>query len=277
MRENGSHLKSSSTAGAPSAMHQSSSRGELRPRPVLPEARVAPGTPERPESPEQPEAPKYLGSPVPPVSVGHDEKALKMLGTANACKAQNTARKRLWQLARDLSALEKKVKRELEIAEIIVACDEWYRLSQPFLDPAKTYDLYLAELVAALRKVRVPTGEGETIEKALVAVAKLSPSQLPVIPGYPNAPESWRRVAAVHRELSRSCRGNTYFLSCRHGAKAHSGLSYQTVSDINRTLERLGVIKVVRVGDQRPNGKASEFQYLLGDITIVEEKDADGR
>ena len=69
----------------------------------------------------------------------------------------------------------------------------------------------------------------------------------------------WRRVAALHRELSRSCRGNTYFLSCRDGARAHPGLSYQAVSDINHTLERLGVIKVVRVGDQRPSGKASEF------------------
>ena len=37
------------------------------------------------------------------------------------------------------------------------------------------------------------------------------------------------------------------------------------MSDINHTLERLGVIKVVRVGDQRSNGKASEFRYLLPD------------
>ena len=48
-----------------------------------------------------------------------------------------------------------------------------------------------------------------------------------------------------------------------HGALTHSGLSYQAVSDLNRTLERPGVIKIVRVGDQRPNGKASEFRYLL--------------
>jgi hypothetical protein len=182
----------------------------------------------------------------------------------------------LWQLARDLSALEKKVNRELTIAELLVAYGEWYRLSQPLLDPAKIYDIYLAALAAALRKVRVPTGEGETIEKALKSVSKLLPAQLPVIPDYPNAPESWRRVAAVHRELSRSCRGNTYFLSCRHGAQAHPGLSYQAVSDINRTLERLGVIKVVRVGDQRPNGKASEFRYLLGDTTTaIEEQQRD--
>ena len=30
-----------------------------------------------------------------------------------------------------------------------------------------------------------------------------------------------------------------------------------------RVPERLGVIKIVRVGDQRPGGKASEFRYLL--------------
>jgi hypothetical protein len=123
----------------------------------------------------------------------------------------------------------------------------------------------------------VPTGEGETIEKALKAVSKLSPLQLPMITGFPSAPESWRRVAALHRELSRSCRGNTYFLSCRHGAKAHSTLSYQAVSDINHTLERLGVIKLVRVGDRRPNGKASEFRYLLGDITTSAQPSLPGK
>jgi hypothetical protein len=203
------------------------------------------------------------------VSEGLDDEKLKVLGAANACKARNTARKGLWQLARDLSALEKKVHRELKIAEILVACDEWYRLSQPFLGPARTYDTYLAELVAALGKVRVPTGEGETIEKALRAVAKLTLSQLPEIPGYPSAPESWRRVAALHRELSRLCRGNTYFLSCRDAAKAYPGLSYQAVSDLNHTLERLGVIKIVRAGEQRPNGKASEFRYLLADADTL--------
>ena len=269
--------KSRSSTGAPPATYQPSPRSEL---PERPEPRAVPTTPEWPEwpgwpeSPEQPEPPKSPGS---PVSVGHrDEKALTMLGAANACQARNTARKRLWQLARDLRALEKKVNRELEIPEVLVACGEWYRLSLPFLDPARADDLYLAEVIAALRKVRVPTGEGETIEKALKAVSKLLPSQLPGIPGMPNAPENWRRVAAVHRELSRSCRGNTYFLSCRHGAKVHSSLTYQAVSDINHTLERLGVIKLVRVGDQRPNGKASEFQYLLGDITVsVEEEEQD--
>lgn len=209
----GSPFKSSSTTGPPSTMHQSTSCSEL------PEPRIFPSTPGWPGTPKCPEGPESLGSPVPPVSEGHDEKALKMLAGRNACQARNTARGGLWQLARDLCALEKKVSRELAMTEVTVAFGEWYRLSQPFLNAAKTHDIYLAELVAALRKVRVPTGEGETIERALEAVSKLSPWQLPMIPGYPNAPESWRRVAAVHRELSQLCRGNTYFLSCRDGAR----------------------------------------------------------
>src|SRR5436190_49215 len=84
--------------------------------------------------------------------------------------------------------------KEVPIAERMVAFDEWYRLSQAFLDPEKTRDDYLAEFLAGLGKVRVPTGQGDTLNKALEAVAKYSLSELPVIPGMPNASESWRRV-----------------------------------------------------------------------------------
>jgi len=67
-------------------------------------------------------------------------------------------------------------------------------------------------------------------------------------------------------------------MSCRDAAQVLPGLSYQAVSNINHALERLGVIKVVRVGDQRPNGKASEFRYLLGGITtFVEEQEEQDR
>jgi len=57
--------------------------------------------------------------------------------------------------------------------------------------------------------VRVPTGEGDTLNKALEAVLKLSLSQLPMIPDYADAPESWRRIAALHHELSRLCANGT--------------------------------------------------------------------
>src|SRR5262245_56842438 len=82
------------------------------------------------------------------------------------------------------------------------AFNEWHRLSQPFLDTAKTRDDYLAAFLAELGKVRVPTGEGDTLNKARENVSKLPPSELPIIPGMPGAPESWRRLTALHGELS---------------------------------------------------------------------------
>jgi hypothetical protein len=226
-----------------------------------------------PRSREYPEFPKPLGSPkslsllVYPMSNGQGlEKELAGLAARNACTERGTARKRRWQLVRDLRAVEKGTARKMSNGELMLTFDEWYRLSQPFLDPAKTRDVYLAAFLAELGKVRVPTGEGDTINKAREHVSRLPACELPTIPGVAGAAESWRRVLALHCEISRLCAGKTYFLSCRDAAKASPGLSYQAACDINRALERLGVIKVVRVGDPRPNGKASEFQYLLPEI-----------
>jgi hypothetical protein len=87
---------------------------------------------------------------------------------------------------------------------------------------------------------------------------------LPVTPGIPEAPESWRRLAALHRELSRLSEKRTYFLSYRDAAKVYEGLSHQAAHTITFALARLGVIRIVRKGQARLNGgKAAEFQYLL--------------
>ena len=212
-------------------------------------------------SPEFPESPEYH---VHPMSNGQRlEKELEGLATSNACTERGTARKRRWQLARDLRAVEGRIARQLSNGELMQVFNEWSRLSQAFLDPAKTRDVYLAAFLAELGKVRIPTGEGETIKKAREHISALPVSELPMIAGMPDPPESWRRLAALHRELSRRSGGNTYFLSCRDAAKVSPGLSYQGACDINRALERFGVIKIVRVGDARPNGKASQFRYLL--------------
>jgi hypothetical protein len=239
------------------------------------ESRAFPRSHERPECHKSPKSPVF---PVYPMSNGQGlEKELKGLATRNACTERNTARKRRWQLARDVRAFEVRLGRELNNAELMQGFNEWHRLSQPFLDSAKTRDDYLAAFLAELGKVRVPTGEGETNKKALEAVSKLSPSELPMIPGMPDTPESWRRVAALHREMSRLCEGKTYFLSCRDTAKAFPGLSKSGAANINRALARLGVIEIVRVGDVRPAGKASKFRYLLSQrANGPEEEEEDG-
>jgi hypothetical protein len=204
------------------------------------------------------------------------EEELKGLATRNACTERNTARKRRWQLLRDLRAVEVRLGRELDTPELMLALYEWYRLSHPFLDPKKTPDYYLAAFLAELRKVRVPTGEGDTIKKALAVVSELSDTELPVIPGEADPPKSWRRIVALHREVSRRVGGGTYFLSCRDTAKAVPGLSHQTAYYINLVLAQLGAIEIVRVGDARPNGRASEFRYLMSPAENGAEEDDGG-
>jgi hypothetical protein len=147
-----------------------------------PKSREYPKCPEPrafPKSPEFHVCPVY---PVSPVSNGQGldeqiENKLKALGAANHCTERGTEKKKLWKLMRDLKAVEKGTGRELAIAARMVAFDEWYRLSQAFLDSDRTREDYLAEFLAGLGKVRVPTGEGDRLNKALKAVAKLSSSE----------------------------------------------------------------------------------------------------
>jgi len=152
----------------------------------------------------------------------------------------------------------------VQSTELMLTFDEWYRLSKPFLDSQKTREDYLAAFLAEFGKVRVPTGEGKTITEALTSVSRLSLSRLPVIPGMADAPESWRRIAALHRDLSRRSANGIYFLTCRDAAKAFPGLSHQAAYNINLALAQLGVVEIVQRGDARPiGGRASQFRYLL--------------
>ena len=229
-----------------------------------PKPRKSPEFPRSHESPKSPECPVSPVSLEYPMSNGQGlDKELKDLAARNACTERNTARKRRWQLLRDLRAVEVRLRRELHTEELMLSLYEWYRLSHPFLDPKKTPDYYLAAFLVELRKVRVPTGEGDTIKNALAAVSELSDAELPAIPGDADAPEPWRRVLALHGEVSRRVGGGTYFLSSRDAAKAFPGLCHQTAYNINLILAQRGVIEIVRVGDARPSGKASQFRYLL--------------
>jgi len=188
------------------------------------------------------------------------EKTLQELAVPNACVASGTARPRRWQLVRDLRAIEKRISRKLDPVELIRAFNSWYEVSAPHLDPKKTRDDYCGSFLAEFGKVRVPTGEGEALNLAL---ARTSASLPPEIPGRPDAPESWRSLAALHRELARQSASGIYFLSCRDAAKAHPSLNKDSASNINLGLAQLGVIKIMRIGAARPGGNASEFQYLL--------------
>jgi hypothetical protein len=86
-----------------------------------------------PKCPKSPECPVY---PVHPVSNGQGlEEKLKGLAARNACtRAEDTAERKRFKLARDVRAVEKKIGRELTTAELRLTCDEWECASLPFLD-----------------------------------------------------------------------------------------------------------------------------------------------
>jgi hypothetical protein len=251
----------------------------------------SPEYPKFPKFPECPKSLKSLASPcvscvsVSPVSEGQGpdkelHKELAGLARRNACtRAEDVPEKKRFKLARDVRAVEKRIGRDLTAAELRRTCDKWEAASTPFVgwDDEDHFAMFLAELT----KVRVPTGEGDTLSKALGAVVKLAPSELPMIPGMPDAPESWRRLAAFHRELSclSTNRHKTYFLSYRDAAKALPDLNHQTTYNITLALERLSVLKVVSKGEARLGGKAAEFRYLLpqaGNGTPQTERKASG-
>jgi hypothetical protein len=224
------------------------------------------------KSPESPKFPCVSCVSVSPVSEGQSldkelEKELKGLAMRNACTcADDVPEKKRFKLARDVSAVEKRIGRDLTPAEVRRTCDKWEAASTPFIGWDDD-DHHFTKLLAELTKVRVPTGEGDTLNKALEAVFRLSLSQLPEIPGYAGAPESWRRIAALHRELSRLCANGTYFLSYRDVAKVCDGLSHQEAHTITFALARFGVIEIVSKGKAGLNsGKAAKFRYLLPPI-----------
>src|SRR5262249_32275832 len=150
---------------------------------------------------------------------------LEELVVRNVCTERDTARRRRWKLVRDLNAVEKTLARKLNPDELKRTFNKWYCVSLPHLDAKKTRDDYAAAFLSELGKVRVPTGEGEALKRALERVSKLPIRDLPEIPGMPEAQESWRRVAALHRELARQSANGAYFLGCRDAAKAHPGLN----------------------------------------------------
>jgi hypothetical protein len=143
----------------------------------------------------------------------------------------------------------------------------------PFLDPAKTREDYEAKFLSEFPKVRVGTGEG-TLATALENVAKLSCDQLPAIPEKPDAPETWRRLLALHRELSHLRAKATYFLAYRDAAKVFDGMSHQQAFDITGALFMFGVIDFVSKGKASlKSRKAAEFRNLRAKTQGVKEND----
>ena len=205
-----------------------------------------------------------LVSPVSPVSNGQGlEKDLEALAAECAfIRAEDSPSEKVFELARGVRALEKQSGWRLETSERLFVFKKWHEASKPLLDDTKDY---LAEFLAAIPKVRAPKGEGDTINKAIEKVLNLSVAELPTIVQVPGAPGTWRRIFALHCELSRvsTKKDKAYFLSSRYAARVCPGLSHQIAANINLALAEVGAIEIVRPGDNRKGGKATEFRLPL--------------
>lgn len=226
--------------------------------------------PESHEGRECPVLPASLVYPVSPVSRGQEvngklENELQSLATSNACMdAKDVPEEKRFKLARDIRGLEERRGQELTAGEVTETCTQWHWLSGSYAGNTCAY--HLENLLAELTKVRVPTGEGNTLNKALEAVSRLSVSELPSMPGLPEADEARRRLLALHRELARLSTSGKYFLSYRDAAKVHHSLSHQDAHTITHAFARLGMIKLVSKGKAGVNSrKAAEFRNLLPD------------
>jgi hypothetical protein len=234
------------------------------------------------EYPACPVSPVLPVCPVSPVSEGQTvdgelDKLIKALAAQNAyTEPCDILLDKSFKFARDLKAVQKVLGRKLSVPELRLGFDEWYRMSQPFLNAEQSREDYWTAFLAQFPKIRYATGEG-TLAIALENVAKLSIDELPVIPGYSNAPESYRRLAALHRELSRLSAKPTHFLDYRSAAKVFHGMTHQKAHDITHALVLFGVIEIVSNGKSGVNSReAAEFRYLLTDSENGAEEDDGG-
>jgi hypothetical protein len=194
-------------------------------------------------------------------------KTLLALVPKNACLAKgDPAWRRLWNLAREVKAIELNINRRLDTKELTLVFDEWYRLSKPNLDPEKNKGDFFSMFLAYTESVKVPTGGGRT-DRALKIVAELSASELVAIEDMPDAEETWRRILTMHREMARQHDGGHYPLGsrdCGKAARPDKPLSHEQAAFVNRAFVRLGKIKEIQKGVQKPGSRnATTWEYLL--------------
>ncbi len=178
-----------------------------------------------------------------------------------ASSGRGQSRESLFTLARIVYTYEKS--KDVNSAVCRRIFDVWYDASKPNLDPNKTRAEYLASFLSKVKKVRMPLGSGNALQEAIESADR---KPYPEIPDASDAPEAWRRLAAVCRELRDGAAGSdrTFYLSTRSAALIIGKNSAMEGSRALEALVNFGVIECVRRGDAGlKNGKASRFRYLL--------------
>ena len=128
-------------------------------------------------------------------------------------------------------------------------------------------DKHLAHFLREIDKVKKPIGGNVEFRRMVQRVEKLTADELPVISAFEGeAPESWRRIAALHREKARQAKGGVYELSCRDAANALEGWDFRDAFVLNDALVMAGVIAKAENGAAtagKQKGVATKWRYLL--------------
>ena len=166
-------------------------------------------------------------------------------------------------MARAVRGLEQCLGRELSFDEQVAAFNGWYKKGAAFM--RGKYDKQLALFLRERASVKKPRGGDIAFRRMVKTVAELPASELPVISGFEGAaPETWRRVAALHREKARHAKGGVYELSCRDTANALEGWDHRDAHALNDALAKAGVIEKVEKGAVgKRKGVAARWRYLL--------------
>jgi hypothetical protein len=208
---------------------------------------------------------------------------LRSLGEAYACRKSGRRgkssgeRSARFELARAVRGLELCLGRKLSFDERVTALKAWYEKSKAVTK--MEYDKQLALFMKELTSVKKPKGGDVEFRRMVQTVAKLPASELPAIDAFEGeAPETWRRVAALHREKARQAKGSVYELSSRDTGDA-LGWDHQAAHALNDVLEEAGVIKKAENGAAgKRKGVATKWRYLLpldGDVGASQNEEED--
>jgi hypothetical protein len=186
-----------------------------------------------------------------------------------ACREKGKGHRAQFQLARYVRRFEMETGRPLDNDELRAVHRRWFSASTALPAEATEAEAF-GEFIDRLRKVRIlPGTTGDTLRLAKQRARALP---LPEIPGFTDAPDSMRKIAALHRELQRVTSDAPHFLTAED-AREFAALKHKIKAhriQLRLADDRLGVLRCVKRGDPRKGGKPTLWLYLLPIPPVLE-------
>jgi len=184
------------------------------------------------------------------------------VAVSHACHEKGKGHREQFELARYVRRFEIETGRRLNNDQLRAVHQRWFSASTAL--PAETTEAEaFGDFIDRLRKVRIiPGTAGDTLQLAKERARTLP---LPEIPGFPDAPEPMRRIAALHRELQRVTNTAPHFCTAED-AREFAALKHKIEAHrIQQRLadDRFGVLRCVKPGDRHKGGKPTLWLYLV--------------